>query len=131
MYLRRYRPIALLLLGLHLGACSRWEPTTVSPREVIEEQEPSAVRLTRTDGTRVEMKEPVIRSDSMQSEECQRIQRPWRVECEAAGPIALGDIQSLDVRHTDAVASVAAIAVGALAFYAMMLARAGLSYPGS
>ena len=61
----RYRPFALLMLVLYLGACTSWRPSTVSPRQLIEEEQPGAVRVTTTDGTRVLLREPSIEADSI------------------------------------------------------------------
>ena len=47
--LRRHRPIALLLLALQLAGCYRWEPTTVSPREFVNETHPQEVRVSLSD----------------------------------------------------------------------------------
>ena len=38
MRLRRYRPVALTLLVLHLGPCATWRPTTNSPQQMILEE---------------------------------------------------------------------------------------------
>lgn len=65
MSARRYRPMALLLLVLHLGACTSWQLTTVSPRQVVEAEQPSSVRITQPDGTQVVLKDPAIRNDSI------------------------------------------------------------------
>lgn len=60
-----YRPLALLLLVLHLGACSSWRPTTVPPRQFIEEERPSRVRITTLDGNQVVLEVPTIVNDSI------------------------------------------------------------------
>ncbi len=65
MRLHRYRPVALVLLVLHLGACTTWRPATVSPPQLIEEEEPGRVRITRTDGERVTIQDPEVRADSI------------------------------------------------------------------
>ena len=51
MRLRRCRPLALSLLVVHLGACATWQPSTVSPRQLIEEERPPSIRVIRHDGT--------------------------------------------------------------------------------
>ena len=65
MRLRRYRPLALVLLALQLQACGSWQPTTLSPPQLIEEEEPSRVRITRTDGEQVIIQSPEVRADSI------------------------------------------------------------------
>ena len=61
----RYRPLALLLLVLHLGGCMTWRPIAVSPRQVIEEEQPSSVRVTQPDGILIVLHDPAIRNDSI------------------------------------------------------------------
>ena len=65
MSIRRYRPLALLLLVLQLGACTSWRPITVSPQQLIEAEQPSSVRVTQPDGVQVVLKDPAIRNDSI------------------------------------------------------------------
>jgi hypothetical protein len=124
MRLRRYRPIAILLLALHLGGCTRWEPTTVSPRVLIEEERPSAVRVTRADGTRVELDDPLIRADSisMPREDCERaFTSDGRAACVGVTSVALDDVQALDLRRPDAVRTVAALVLGPVVFLGAVL----------
>jgi len=61
----RCREAALLLLSLHFYGCTTWRPTTVSPRQVIEEEQPQRVRVTGPDGTPVVIEHPVVRNDSI------------------------------------------------------------------
>jgi hypothetical protein len=97
MRLRRYRRMALLLLVLHLQACVSWQPVTLSPREFIEEDQPSAVRVTRLDGTALVMSSPRIANDSIFSE-CQ----PGDGSCTTRiGSLSLDDVSALEVRGTD------------------------------
>lgn len=65
MSLRRYRPIAVVLVVLHLNACSTWQPATVSPRELVERDQPSSVRVTRLDGRQSVLRDPYITNDSI------------------------------------------------------------------
>ena len=61
----RWRLIATLLIAVHLAGCYSWRATTTSPAEVIAEEQPSAVRVTLTDGTRLTLDAPTIRGDSI------------------------------------------------------------------
>ncbi len=58
------RVIATLLLVL-LTACHSWRPTTVSPQQLIREEQPSPVRFTLTIGETVTIKDPTMRNDSI------------------------------------------------------------------
>ena len=65
MELRRYHPLALFLLVLHLTGCYSWQPATVSPRQFIEEEQPGQIRIVQADGERMELRNPRIESDSL------------------------------------------------------------------
>ena len=58
------RFIAALLMVL-LTACHSWQPTTVSPQQLIPEEQPSPVRVTLTNGETVTIKDPTMRNDSI------------------------------------------------------------------
>ena len=116
-----YRSVAILLLVLHLGACTRWEPTTLSPRALIDEEQPRAVRITRADGSRVALDHPLIRSDSIAVPpgECERVfTTDGRAECAGVTAVALNDIQTLDVRRSDGLRTLGAIALMPVIFVA-------------
>ena len=58
------RVIAALLMVL-LNACYSWRPTTVSPRRLIVEEEPSPIRVVLSDGTELTLRDATIQSDSI------------------------------------------------------------------
>ena len=58
------RVIAALLMVL-LTACHSWEPTTISPQQLIPEDQPSSVRVTLLNGETVTVGNPTMRSDSI------------------------------------------------------------------
>ena len=58
------RFIAALLMVL-LTACHSWRPTTVSPQQLIPEEQPSLVRVTLIDGETVTVRDPTMRNDSI------------------------------------------------------------------
>ena len=58
------RVIAALLLVL-LTACHSWQPTTVSPQQLIAEERPSSVRATLTSGRTITVEDPTMRNDSI------------------------------------------------------------------
>ena len=62
------RVIAALLLVLLTG-CYSWRPTTISPAQLIAEEEPSTVRVTLRDGTQLTLGDPTIRNDSIVGED--------------------------------------------------------------
>ena len=98
MRLRCYRPLAVLLLTLHLQACMSWQPTTVSPRQVIEE---GSFRVTAADGTRLEVRNATIEDDSLRADRlCRDIECPGGVTQRLT--IALDDVQELETRRISA-----------------------------
>ena len=104
MKLRRYRPVAIVLLVLHLGACTTWRPSPVGPRQLIEEERASPIRFTRPDGTSVVVRNPRIRNDSIAvvSGVCRRlpgISGPRRYRCPTTALLALDDVRVLEVQR--------------------------------
>lgn len=63
---RSRRFVAALLLVLLTG-CQTWQPTTLGARAVLSEEDPTAMRVRRSDGEIVTIKSPVIRNDSIVS----------------------------------------------------------------
>ena len=62
--LRGYRPVAALLLVLHLGACVHtWRHITVSPRQLIEVEQPDRIRVWQDDQA-TELRNPRIDGDT-------------------------------------------------------------------
>ena len=58
----------LIAWGLLLSsviACTRWQPQEISPERVVSEREPSRIRVTRSDSTRVELIRPHVSGDSL------------------------------------------------------------------
>lgn len=53
------------MLVLFLGSCTTWRPSTVSLRQVIEEEDPAQVRITSVRGDRLVVRDPEIREDSV------------------------------------------------------------------
>ena len=98
----RCRPVALLMLVLFLGGCTTWQPTTVSPRVVVEQEQPLKIRVTSTRGDITVMPDPGIVNDSLVSlqERCQTgVVAVDGEECPAM--MALDEVRSLDVARID------------------------------
>jgi hypothetical protein len=56
---------ALLMLALHLTGCMTWKPVTVSPRQLIEEQQPERIRLVQADGRQLDLIDPRLDGDTI------------------------------------------------------------------
>ena len=91
---------AALLLALLTG-CNSWHPTTVSPRAVILDEEPSAVRITLANGTIMTVVGPVMRNDSIVSTEA------------GVAAVASRDVRLFEVRRFSAVKTIVFV-VGAV-----------------
>ena len=131
MRLRRYRPIVTLLLLLPIQACSAWQPVPVSPRRVLEDQNPSKVRVTRSDGPRIILDAPlIIRNDSLIStitvRRCFDVPGQSRRHCllypETRG-VAYADVRILEVRQFETALAV----VGFIGFASAIIVGVSLS----
>ena len=85
------RTIAALLLLLYLPACTSWQVGKPSPEEFLENEHPEKVRVTQTDGSRVELMSPAVRADSLVG----------RVNGGTSVSIALSEVQKVEVRESD------------------------------
>ena len=61
----RFRPVAVVLLCLHLVGCTTWQPVQVSPRVFILAESPKSVRVHRQDGEILSLHAPSLTSDSI------------------------------------------------------------------
>ena len=84
---KRIRLPALLLLVLHLQACTAWVRSDLSPGVLIPADRPNEVRVETPDGDQVVIEDPEIRSDSI-------------VGASGAGPVALADVTRIDVKQS-------------------------------
>ena len=107
------RGIAALLLVL-LTACYSWQPITVSPQGWPLEERPSSVRVTRTSGEVMTVRDPIVRNGSI-------------LGYSDAGPAAaaLGDVRLLEVRRSNRGATIGLVGlvVGVLAVGYILLGR--------
>ena len=93
----RYRSVAVLLLVLQLGACYSWDPVTASPRQFIEDDQPQHIRIFQPDGTRTELRNPRVETDSLTAEV------PVRLSPEEFGTetvrIPLTDVRAFEIQR--------------------------------
>ena len=103
MKLRRYRPVSVVLLLLHLGACTTWRPIALSPRQLIDER-PQSIRIWRS-GAPLVVSRPSIENDSIVVVEgtCRPIGlgRYRRYVCPTTAIAALGDVDVVEVRSVN------------------------------
>ncbi len=111
------RFIAALLMVL-LTACHSWQPTTVSPQQLIPEEQPSPVRFTLTNGETVTIKDPTMRNDSIVGV----TDADGALRTSAVG-VALRDVRSLEVRHFSvAKTTILAVPLIGLVVYVVVMA---------
>ncbi len=61
----RRSAIAAFLLLVYLPACTSWHIGTPTPAAFLQREQPSRIRVTRTDGTRLMLTGPTVRGDSL------------------------------------------------------------------
>ena len=105
MSVLRCRPLALLMLAVFLAGCTAWRPTTIAPPQVVEEEEPSRVRVTRWSGERVTMSNPQVRADSIIGDE--------------AG-VALANVREMEVRRPSIARSLLLVLVAGGIFHGLV-----------
>jgi hypothetical protein len=63
---RRRCTATLLLVTLQGTACQAWHTEDVAPQEVLATQQPTRLRVTRTDGKQFVLQHPVLRGDTLE-----------------------------------------------------------------
>ena len=59
------RVMSSILLPVYLSSCTSWQVQSVSPEQVVTEDQPSKIRVTLSDSSRVEMEQPRIVGDTL------------------------------------------------------------------
>jgi hypothetical protein len=99
------RLIACILLPSYLVACTTWKTQEASPQQVIAE-EPDKVRVTLTDGSQVEVFQPVVSGDTLRGFDSEdRTSRGATQGDEVSIPLA--DVSTVETRGTDALLTTA------------------------
>ena len=57
--------LGCLLLLAYLPACSSWQAVGPSPEEFVRTRAPATIRVTRNDSSRVELRAPAVRGDTL------------------------------------------------------------------
>jgi len=106
---KRCRHLAISLLSSLPLACTYWQPLPPNPAEAISEKQPEQVRVTRTDGSKLQLRYPRVMEDSLfgtaAGEEAQG--DTTRVA------IPLSDVQSVEVKRTNVGNTVGLVVVSA------------------
>ena len=93
MRARSWRPVAVVLLALQIAGCATWRPVDSDPARCVREETPSRIGVTLTDGSREEIRRPMVRGDSL-----------VRADVSDEG-VPLAEVELVEERRTDYVAS--------------------------
>lgn len=59
------RLVAVVVLPMYLAACTSWQVQEVAPAQMLEEEQPTEVRVTRTDGSAFVLENPQVSGDTL------------------------------------------------------------------
>ena len=105
------RGLTSLIVLLVTSGCMGWRPATIAPRQLIEEEQPKEVRVSRSGESRLFLR-PWIENDSIHG--CE--QDP-NYECALAEPIALEDVATMEVKYFRSRASVGMLMLSSVPFW--------------
>ena len=104
-----------LLVLLVTSGCMGWRPATVAPRQLIEEEQPEEVRVPRSGESQLSLR-PWIENDSIHG-----CERDPDYECALTEPIALEDVETLEVRYFRSRATVGMVMLSSVPFWQLVL----------
>ncbi len=128
--MRPRRAIASALMAampMHIGGCATWNVQEPAPEQVIAEQEPDVIQITKTDGTKLTVWDPRVVGDSLMG------LAPPEDQVWAAGravpenvqlSVALEDVQYVAVEGTDWGVVIGVGLIAAAALVAMVVVAA-------
>lgn len=70
--IRRSCAAILLFMNLFGTACQAWHTQRVAPESVLAARQPAKLRVTRTDGSRVVIENPLLRGDTLSGTQAAR-----------------------------------------------------------
>lgn len=89
---------AALLLATYLGGCVSWQVQSASPVDVLGQQQPTSIRLTRADHSHLVLYNPAIQADTIYGTSQQP---PAAGQDPQRQAVALADITQVAVRQGD------------------------------
>ena len=95
------RAVSSILLPVYLSSCTSWQVQSVSPEQVVTEEEPSKIRVTLTDSSELEMEQPRIVGDTLRG-----LVKGGADDSLVERDVLLADIATVRVKKTNATASV-------------------------
>lgn len=107
-----YRKPGILLLAVHVQACTSWQATQMAPRPAIVDQNPEAARVTIPDGSRIVVLQPRVEGDSIVGiRDCESEVTSRACEDTEEALVSLGDVQLLEVRRFNPLKTLVGVAV--------------------
>jgi len=98
------RAVSSILLPAYLSSCTSWQVQSVSPEQVVTEDQPSKIRVTLSDSSQVEMEQPHIVGDTVRGV----VKGPPPTDAQQGAKyviterdVLLADIATLRVKKTD------------------------------
>ena len=110
----RLRPIAVLLLCLHLAGCTTWRPVQVPPREFIEAEPPKRVRVHLPDREALSLYAPSVLGDSIAGLTNRHVAASRTL-------VAIDDVSQLESRGFSAGKTLLGVSIAAAVFMAGVL----------
>jgi hypothetical protein len=92
--MRSRRLIAALALFTQLAACTKWQLQEMAPEQLLIEEQPEHIVVTRTDGKWLFLQDPRIANDSLVGIDFYHVGRAVR-------GVPLSQVQHVQVRKTD------------------------------
>lgn len=114
-----FRTTAAILLVCYVPACAGWRTQSAAPEQVIATKHPERVRITRQDGSRVELLQPLIEADSVAGR-----------DAGASGPdslkprvaVALADVRTVELHQTKTAETLLLVGAAGLLIVAVIAA---------
>jgi hypothetical protein len=117
------RPVAALLLVLHLAGCTSWHVETAPPAELIARKHPGRLRVEQSDGKRVMVYRPEVRGDSLVGQSS-----ATSTESRAVGLADVGSVSTPHFNYGRAIGITLGVFVVVLAIIAKSLSDSFGSY---
>jgi hypothetical protein len=99
-----HRILPTVLFAISLGSCETWRASTLGPRDLIDQQHPTSIRVARERGELLVVREPRIVRDSLAfvSGPCQRLPgRTAGYRCPTTAVLAVDEVYVLQVPAAD------------------------------
>ncbi len=119
------RFFALVQLVTFLPGCSTWEVQSASPADVLENQHPNAVRVTRSDSSRITLQKPEISGDTLYG-----TVGDYGMQREPRTAVAVSDVDHVEVPRVNGTnTALVGLGIAAATFGVLCVTIAGVCFP--